>query len=172
MTDLNIFHRALYVVRKYGGSHLGPSRFQSIQSAAKSAIARSSFNSIVNKHQYPWPGQSQGEGPKRRKSTSPRPSNICPPPAFQPRVEHVRSHTATANIRRPGQTGGYAAAASPTINGYAVATLPRPFSSTTWNSAPTPWAWPSQPCGDHTNMVGSNNMTNFTTHKDLSAEKA
>ena len=47
-----IYHRALYVVRYYSNTHLGPSRFQSIATAAKSAISRSSMNCIIGQHQF------------------------------------------------------------------------------------------------------------------------
>ena len=66
-----MFHRALYLVRYYGGKHLGPSRFQTITAACKSALARSTFNTITGKHQYVLdkPCQTRGENNPRRGHT-------------------------------------------------------------------------------------------------------
>ena len=47
-----IYHRAIFVVRYFGNKHLGPSRFQAILAAARSAITRSSMNSVIGQHQF------------------------------------------------------------------------------------------------------------------------
>ena len=51
MGENEIVHRAIFVARYYGGHHWGPSRFKSYGDAAKSAVLRSSFNSITRKNQ-------------------------------------------------------------------------------------------------------------------------
>ena len=51
LDDADIFHRAIFVVRYYGNKHLGPAHFQMYTSAAKTAITRSSYNSILAVHQ-------------------------------------------------------------------------------------------------------------------------
>ena len=51
LTHSEITHRAVFVIRYYGNKHLGPSRFQTIETAAKSAITRSAMNTILNKPQ-------------------------------------------------------------------------------------------------------------------------
>ena len=48
----DIMHRAIYVVRHFGNKHLGPSRFESIQAAARSAIMRTTMNTILGKNQF------------------------------------------------------------------------------------------------------------------------
>ena len=48
----DIVHRAIFVVRYYGNHHLGPSRFESIQAAARSAIMRTTMNTILGKNQF------------------------------------------------------------------------------------------------------------------------
>ena len=53
LTGNGIVHRAIYVARYYGGKKLGPTRFHSYREAAISAIARSSYNSIIKKNQFP-----------------------------------------------------------------------------------------------------------------------
>ena len=52
LENSQIEHRAVFVVRYYGNEHLGPVRFSLIQAAAKSAITRSSFNAILQMHQF------------------------------------------------------------------------------------------------------------------------
>ena len=48
----DIMHQAIYVVRHFGNKHLGPSRFESIQAAVRSAIMRSTMNTILGKNQF------------------------------------------------------------------------------------------------------------------------
>ena len=53
LTDNDITHRAIYVVRYYDGKQLGPSRFLSYEEATISAISRSSYNSLTKRNQFP-----------------------------------------------------------------------------------------------------------------------
>ena len=50
-----IFNRAIFVVRYYGGEQLGPARFQAYAEAAQSAIAHDTYNYITKENQTPWP---------------------------------------------------------------------------------------------------------------------
>ena len=52
LCNSDIMHRAIFVVRYYGNKHLGPLRFHCIIGAAKSAIARSTMNSILGVNQF------------------------------------------------------------------------------------------------------------------------
>ena len=51
LEDSNIFNRVVFVVRYFGNRHIGPVRFQLIKDAARSAINRSSYNSVAREHQ-------------------------------------------------------------------------------------------------------------------------
>ena len=53
LTQHNIKHRAIYIVRYYGVQEVGASRYNSYKEAATSAISRSSYNSIVKANQFP-----------------------------------------------------------------------------------------------------------------------
>ena len=50
-----IFNRAVFVVCYYGGTHLGPSRFQAFIEAAQSAITHDPYNGVSKENQTPWP---------------------------------------------------------------------------------------------------------------------
>ena len=52
LTKNNITNRAVFVARYYGGSNLGPPRFDAYRDAARSAIACSSFNTITKQNQF------------------------------------------------------------------------------------------------------------------------
>ena len=52
LTQSKITYRAIYVVRHYGGKHLGPTRFDAIRNATYSAIARNSYNKIIQSYQF------------------------------------------------------------------------------------------------------------------------
>ena len=54
LKEWNIECRAIYLVRNYGGVHLGTKRFNFMTDAVKSCVARSSYNSITSTNQYPW----------------------------------------------------------------------------------------------------------------------
>ena len=58
LTEAEIFNRAVFVVRYYGGAHLGPSRFQAFKEAAQSAITHDPYNHISKANQTPWPKDS------------------------------------------------------------------------------------------------------------------
>ena len=53
-----IFNRAVFVVRYYGGKHLGPSRFNAFVEAAQSAITHDPYNHFNKENQTPWPKES------------------------------------------------------------------------------------------------------------------
>ena len=55
LTEAEIFNRAVFVVRYYGGEHLGPSRFQAFVEVAQSAITHDPYNSFSKCNQTPWP---------------------------------------------------------------------------------------------------------------------
>ena len=88
LKDWNIDCRAVYVVRYYGGTHLGTKRFDYMMDAVKSCVARSSYNSITKTNQYPWEEivstrtyNSRGRGGRGRGKYSPNgfmPSQISP----------------------------------------------------------------------------------------------
>ena len=54
----DIFNRAVYVVRFYGGQHIGPAHFQAYVEAAQSAITHDPNNSFCKRNQLPWPTSS------------------------------------------------------------------------------------------------------------------
>ena len=79
LQDAEIFNRAMFVVRFYGGEHLGPSRFQAFTEATQSAITHSPFNYISKCTQTPWPKNAtvtskpcHMDKPKNGSSTSAR----------------------------------------------------------------------------------------------------
>ena len=47
LCDAQIFNRAVFVVRYYGGEHLGPGRFQAFTEAVQSAITHDPYNHIT-----------------------------------------------------------------------------------------------------------------------------
>ena len=49
----NIENKAVFVVRYYDGTHIGPKRIDAILDAARSAIVNKPFNSVTEQHQYP-----------------------------------------------------------------------------------------------------------------------
>ena len=55
LTQAKIYNRAIFVVRYYGGEHLGPARFDAICEAARSAILHDPYNHITKTTQSPWP---------------------------------------------------------------------------------------------------------------------
>ena len=59
LSAAKIFNRAVFVVRYYGGVHLGPSCFQAHVEAAQSATTHDPYNPFTKHNQTPWPVQSQ-----------------------------------------------------------------------------------------------------------------
>ena len=59
MKDAQIENRVLFVVRDYDGTHIGTKRFDAMKDAMTSVVARVPFNSILQKHQFPWPARNQ-----------------------------------------------------------------------------------------------------------------
>ena len=55
LTSAEIYNRAVFVVRYYGGVHLGPSRYQAFVEAAQSAITQDPYNRFSKENQTPWP---------------------------------------------------------------------------------------------------------------------
>ena len=55
LLNADIFNRVVFLVRYYGGEHLGPSRFQAYTEAAQSAITHDPYNHISKETQTPWP---------------------------------------------------------------------------------------------------------------------
>ena len=60
LVDADIYNRAVFVVRYYGGEHLGPSHFNAFVEAAQSAITHDPYNHVTKSNQTPWPKQSIG----------------------------------------------------------------------------------------------------------------
>ena len=54
LKECNIDHRAIFVVQRYDGKHIGPKCFMAMIDAAKVAIQCSPYNSITGEHQCPW----------------------------------------------------------------------------------------------------------------------
>ena len=77
LCDLNIFNRAIFVVRKYKGEHIGTVRFDRMKQAAGSAIAKSTRNVITGKEELPWTGDeiegSSFKSRRRRKRLTTQP---------------------------------------------------------------------------------------------------
>ena len=59
LVDADIYNRAIFVLRFYGGEHLGPARYQAYLDAAQSAILHDPYNHISKENQTPWP-KNQG----------------------------------------------------------------------------------------------------------------
>ena len=55
LKSAEIFNRAVFVVRYYGGEHLGPSRHQAFVEAAQSAITHDPCNRFTKENQTPCP---------------------------------------------------------------------------------------------------------------------
>ena len=105
LTEWKIYHRAIFVIRLYGNKHLGPSRFTTINEVIKSAISRSSHNSITGQLQYPWdevpPPHPSARGGKSSTQTPSKPNKK--PPA-SPKSSYAAA--ATRNTPGRGRRGG------------------------------------------------------------------
>ena len=80
LTEWNIYCRAIYLVRRYGGVHLGTKRFGCMTEAVKSCVARSSFNSITGTNQYPWEEYVANRQPSIRGRNMRGRGRTTPPP--------------------------------------------------------------------------------------------
>ena len=70
LMEAQIYNRAVFVVRYYGGEHLGPSRFQAYLDAAQSAIIHDPYNYICKFNQTPWPKEmSANDLPREEQNT-------------------------------------------------------------------------------------------------------
>ena len=67
MTNAHIDCRAVFVVRNYDGTHIGPQRFDAIIDAAKSTIRQKPYNVANNSFQFPWV-PSRGRGGRQCRS--------------------------------------------------------------------------------------------------------
>ena len=61
----NIMHRAIFVVRYYDGTHVGPDRFRSILDAAKDAVIKQTHNHLTGKHEMLWTSDNVDQNPQR-----------------------------------------------------------------------------------------------------------
>ena len=83
LKDADIYNRAVFVVRYYGGEHLGPSRHQAIVEAAQSAITHHPYNHITKENQTPWP-KNANENQNPRKNSSNREEATLTEPQITP----------------------------------------------------------------------------------------
>ena len=51
LEEANCNNRAVYVARKYDGTHIGPKRYDAFKDAARSAVTHSPFNHVLGTHQ-------------------------------------------------------------------------------------------------------------------------
>ena len=54
LEDSQIQNRALFVVRKYDGTHIGDKRFEGIEQAARAVLLRSPYNDVTKENQVAW----------------------------------------------------------------------------------------------------------------------
>ena len=71
LDTVQIFNRAIFVIRHYGGHHIGPARFQAYVEAAQSAITHDPYNGFTKTNQTPWPKKIEME----LKASAPRTPN-------------------------------------------------------------------------------------------------
>ena len=136
MTDSNITYRAIYAIRYYGGSHLGPSRFDSYREATTSAIARSSYNSVVKRNQFLFNSQKAGL------------------PLNTPTVQQPGSSASTCNTPIPQQEGAIAVL-SPACS----LTLAAFQKTNVWGSTANSWEETVSSCRERTNSFPSLSST-------------
>ena len=55
LSEAQIYNRAIFVIRYYGGEHLGPACYQAYLDAAQSAVIHDPYNYICKTNQTPWP---------------------------------------------------------------------------------------------------------------------
>ena len=66
----NIENRAIFVVRKYQGEHIGEQRWIEIEKAVTSAVNRSAFNKFTGKHQLMWVADERNRSTEWRRGDS------------------------------------------------------------------------------------------------------
>ena len=59
MLEAELENRAIFIVREYDGTHIGPKRFECIVNAAKSATNHKPYNRYSEKYQFSW-GKGRG----------------------------------------------------------------------------------------------------------------
>ena len=97
----DIFNRAVFVVRYYGGAHLGPARFEAILEAARTAILKDPYNYVSKCNQTPWPttqpsytGQQQHQPPPPLSQQHQfQPPATHPPSSLVPNFQPVQTGT-------------------------------------------------------------------------------
>ena len=100
LENYDIYHRAIFVVRYYGNHHVGPIRFQLITAAGKSAITRSSYNSILKIHQVPWNETSNKKLTQGyAKAASPMPYNAKPSWGSTESLEAIKYNNAQPHFQ-------------------------------------------------------------------------
>ena len=62
LSDAEIDHRAIFVVRYYDSTHIGKKRHEAMILAAKSVIEHSSLNPLMGQHQFPWTNSNRKDG--------------------------------------------------------------------------------------------------------------
>ena len=62
MIEAKLENRAIYVVRQYDGTHIGPDRFDCIISAAKKAVNFKPYNAVLGSFQFSWPKLKPSRG--------------------------------------------------------------------------------------------------------------
>ena len=92
----NVTHRAVFIARYYGGSKIGPARFDAYRNVAISAISHSSYNCIVKKNQFPLNTDNKKDGRKPRQQSV-----------------NNKKDPATKENARAASVSGYQRAASP-----------------------------------------------------------
>ena len=63
LSEAQIYNRAVFVIRHYGGEHLGPARFRAYTEAAQSAITYDPYNGFSKCNQTPWPKEMSDPPP-------------------------------------------------------------------------------------------------------------
>ena len=92
LCDAQIFNRAVFVIRYYGGEHLGPSRYQAYLDAAQSAIIHDPYNHICKINQTPWPKEANEIPP------TPSVGNPQPISQSQTKASNPTSSAATPSV--------------------------------------------------------------------------
>ena len=80
LTESQIQNRAIYIVRKYDGQHIGGKRYELMREAVQSALSRAPANEVTGNHDCIWEqqfnkpirGSHQGRGSYRGGSRPPR----------------------------------------------------------------------------------------------------
>ena len=71
LTKSEIYNKAVFVVRKYDGQHIGPQRFEAILEVAKSAFTLNPLNKITGENQFFWTGDSKVKRSRKIRGSQP-----------------------------------------------------------------------------------------------------